>query len=367
MESKNVPKYIPPRNETECIIMNKYFVDEIDSFSSENIEFQKLYNSFVCIIYYIDLKRIRMHILDLSIDYKTIKKIKINIFSLDEKEREIILYDTNKEQIFDYDIKFDIHKKNFSENQLIPKNIIQTSNSHNLPYYLYNSVMSHILFNPDYKYYFFDDDDMNEYISKNCSQYVFECFQSLIPGAYKADFFRYIILNKMGGIYLDCKIVSKISVHHIIDENDSFVCCKDRKYKGHYNAIIFSVPDNKVLTETILEMCNRINKIKKDKKNIDKYLCEYGIYGLTGPTLLYEFAEKHNVIPKLVYSTKTNMIHRKLNVNMYIKNAKYWNHEKLDEHILFIPYISNYYMDYKNIHNQKDYYQEYFKNKNIII
>lgn len=367
MESKNVPKYIPSRKETEFIIMNKYIVDEIDSFSCENIEFEKLYNSFVCIIHYVDIKKIRLHMLDLSIDYKTIKKIRINIFSLDEKESDIIIYDTSQEQILEYDIKFDIHKKIISENQLIPKVIIQTSNNNYLDYYLYNSVMSHILFNPDYEYYFFDDNDIYEYILNNCSQYVFECFQSLIPGAYKADFFRYIILNKIGGVYFDCKLVSKKCLDEIIDEHDSFICCKDRKFKALYNAIIITIPNHIILIETIIEMCNRILKIKKDKINIDKYLCDYGIYGITGPTLLYEFAEKHHIVPKLVYSTKTNMIHKKSNVKMYIKSAKYWNHEKFDDNILFIPFVSNYYIEYKNIHNQKEYYQEYFKNKNIII
>jgi hypothetical protein len=56
--------------------------------------------------------------------------------------------------------------------------------------------------NPRFKYYLFDDNDCREFIKNNYSDKILNAFNSLIPGAYKADLWRYCILYKYGGIYI---------------------------------------------------------------------------------------------------------------------------------------------------------------------
>lgn len=351
-----VPKYLPNRNETDELICNHFkLVDESNS------------SSFVFTINYINEYKVRVKILEISKDFMNVAKINIMIYSIDLCETQIITYDTGINDLNEFQLSFKVYKKVYKKNQKIPKRIIQTSTSNDVPLFLYNSVMSHLIFNPDYEYIFFDDSDMLNYLKDNCDEYTVNCFQLLIPGAYKADFFRYIYLYQNGGVYFDFKIVSCISLDNLINEFDEFVCCKDRKYKAIYNAIIFSVKGNEILKETIEEMCNRIMSIKNDIKNIDKYLCEYGVYGITGTTLLYEIVEKKNIIPKLIYSSKTNMIHLKLHFDKFIKNPKYWNKEKIKEAVMFIPYVSNYYEIYKDVHQNKDYYQKSFYEKNLVV
>ena len=57
--------------------------------------------------------------------------------------------------------------------------------------------------NPEYDYQFFDDDDIERFILKEYSQDIYEQYQKITIGAAKADFFRYAILLKKGGVYVD--------------------------------------------------------------------------------------------------------------------------------------------------------------------
>ena len=57
--------------------------------------------------------------------------------------------------------------------------------------------------NPEYDYQFFDDDDIERFILKEFSQDIYEQYQKITIGAAKADFFRYAILLKKGGVYVD--------------------------------------------------------------------------------------------------------------------------------------------------------------------
>ncbi len=57
--------------------------------------------------------------------------------------------------------------------------------------------------NPTYEYRFYDDKDIEAFIKQEFDADVFEQYSKLNIGAAKADFFRYAILLKKGGIYLD--------------------------------------------------------------------------------------------------------------------------------------------------------------------
>ncbi len=63
--------------------------------------------------------------------------------------------------------------------------------------------------NPTYEYRFFDDDAIDAFIKSEFNSDVYKQYSKIAIGAAKADFFRYAILLKNGGIYLD--IDSKIN------------------------------------------------------------------------------------------------------------------------------------------------------------
>lgn len=164
----------------------------------------------------------------------------------------------------------------------IPKAIYQTWHTKNLPPHMKQCVNRLKAQNPDYKHYLYDDKDCREFIKKNFSSNVLNAFDNLIPGAYKADLWRYCILYVNGGIYLDIKydIKNGFSFNELSPYKEYFVLERpgfwENNSYGIYNALMICHPKNPVLLKCI-------NKIAENVEN--KY---YGINALypTGPGLL---------------------------------------------------------------------------------
>lgn len=237
------------------------------------------------------------------------------------------IYNKNKEKnkkknkfiIFNYLIKIQYPLKNYY-NSIIPLNIYQTWHTKNLPVNMKKIVEKIILNNPVFNYELYDDDDCRNFIKTNFDNKVLNAFDSLIPGAYKADLWRYCILYKNGGIYLDIKYESVNEFKFInLTEKEHWVLDID-KY-GIYNALMVCKPNNQILFKAI-------NKIVENVKN--KF---YGILPLapTGPYMLSKFfteTEKKSFDMKHdIYSSVKN---RFIFFNNYIIFKSYNNY--LEEH-----------------------------------
>ncbi len=161
---------------------------------------------------------------------------------------------------------------------IIPANIFQTWSSKNLPPLMFKNIQIIKRNNPDFKYYLFDDNDCREFIKKHFELDVLNAYNSLIPGAYKADLWRYCILYKYGGIYLDIKY-TPINNFKFINLLEEEVWTLDLDKKKIYNALLVCKPGNEILLKAI-------NKIVENVKN--KY---YGTSWLepTGPALLRQY------------------------------------------------------------------------------
>lgn len=158
----------------------------------------------------------------------------------------------------------------------IPTNIFQTwENRNKIPPIMFRAMQKIKRFNPRFKYYLFDDNDCREFIKKHFDVAVLHAYDSLIPGAYKADLWRYCVLYKIGGIYLDIKFIpingfrfiNLLEKEHFVNECGGF---------GIYNALLVCKPGNEILLKAI-------NQIVENVKN--KF---YGSSCLdpTGPNLL---------------------------------------------------------------------------------
>ena len=199
------------------------------------------------------------------------------------------------------------------KNAVIPLNIYQTWHTKKLPKKMQENVDCLKRINPEFKYYLYDDNDCREFIKKNFDKDVLDTFDTLIPGAYKADLWRYCILYKNGGIYLDIKfkcennfkLIELTDKEHVVLERpysnqnitlkDNIDLINDKNfykniYKmidinfwknkeiGLYNALIVSKPNNPILLECI-------NSIVDNVKN-RKY--QYNPLYITGPGLFGE-------------------------------------------------------------------------------
>lgn len=95
-----------------------------------------------------------------------------------------------------------------SYNQRIPKIIWQTMKTNTVPKIMKEYSDSWIEQNPEYEYRFFDDNDIKQFIAKEFPQYI-SAYKKIKQGAVKADLWRYLILDKYGGVYadMDCRCI----------------------------------------------------------------------------------------------------------------------------------------------------------------
>ncbi len=149
-----------------------------------------------------------------------------------------------------------IEKYTEKENK-VPKTIFQTWHAKTLPPKMKKCVNDLISNNKDYNYYIYDDNQCRNMIKENFNESVLNAYDNLIPGAYKADLWRYCALYAYGGIYIDIKFrpIGDFSFNELISREHMVL---DRPcYK---NAIKISLKDE-------------INLIRSPKYNDDvKYL-----------------------------------------------------------------------------------------------
>jgi mannosyltransferase OCH1-like enzyme len=161
---------------------------------------------------------------------------------------------------------------------IIPLNIFQTWHTKNLPETMQKSVNYIKYSNPAFKHYLYDDNDCRNFIEQNYRSDVLWAFDSLIPGAYKADLWRYCVLYKLGGIYLDIKY-KQINNFKFINLTEKEHWVLDIDGSGIYNALMVCLPGNEILIKAI-------NQIVLNVKN--KYYGQSCLHP-TGPGLLSNY------------------------------------------------------------------------------
>jgi mannosyltransferase OCH1-like enzyme len=154
----------------------------------------------------------------------------------------------------------------------IPKRIYQTQQFSKIPIRMQASMQNIIEMNPDFGYKYYDDVRARKFIQKHMSYKVLEAYDLLIPGAYKADLFRYCLLYIKGGIYLDSKFDGIEPLSSLITPNDIFVAPIDAplsryqeaiqnpsQYVGIYNGFLASIPEHPLLADVIELVVTRVH------------------------------------------------------------------------------------------------------------
>ena len=85
----------------------------------------------------------------------------------------------------------------------IPKKIFQTWSTTNISPGFQQIVDLWKILNPEYEYCFYDNNDCDIFIKENFDERIYNAYCKIIPGAFKADLWRYCVLYKYGGVYVD--------------------------------------------------------------------------------------------------------------------------------------------------------------------
>jgi len=170
-----------------------------------------------------------------------------------------------------------------SYNSVIPLNIYLTWSTKKLPEKMQENVDRMKKVNPEFNVQLFDDNDCRYFIQNNFSEDILTVFDTLKPGAYKADLWRLCILYINGGIYADIRFTCI--------NNFKFIALTEKEHlaidgPGHWkkgeiglnNALLVAKPKNILFLRCI-------NKISENVKNKD--YSKNPLYP-TGPGLLGE-------------------------------------------------------------------------------
>lgn len=151
--------------------------------------------------------------------------------------------------------------------------------------------------NPDWTYTLYDDNDILRFIQNNYDEETLRRYKkNQSYGAAKADYFRYLLLLKMGGVYLDIKSTCYKKLSDVIYADDVFILShwknkRGERYEGYgiYPELsargeyqqwhIIAAPDHPFLRGVITAV----------SKNIDEYALfthgvgHLGVMRTTGP------------------------------------------------------------------------------------
>jgi len=171
----------------------------------------------------------------------------------------------------------------------VPLTIYQTWHTNKVPSKMRESIYSLLEMNPEFDYYLYSDEACEKFIKDNFNEDVLAAYKILKPGAYKSDLWRYCVLYKLGGLYLDIKYKSVVPLIDIIDNNptifvrDNKMMCNTKSLPV-YNAFIVSPPKEPIFKECIDEIVNYCKNRSYDG----------GMLGTTGPCLLSKIVTRDN-------------------------------------------------------------------------
>lgn len=137
--------------------------------------------------------------------------------------------------------------------QKIPYNLFQTWETKNISEDLQQIVNTWKINNPEYNHSLYDSKEREEFIKNNFNSSVYNAYCKIIPGAFKADLWRYCILYMYGGVYIDIYTLCLGSISNFLNKDIDFMVPIDLNtniYEGThnlFNAFIASIPQHKIL------------------------------------------------------------------------------------------------------------------------
>ena len=213
-------------------------------------------------------------------------------------------------------------------------------------------------FNPEYEYHFYDKNDRELFIKNNFSKQIYEAYSRIIPGAYKADLWRYCVLYKYGGVYVDIDTICMNSIDKFLFHQVEFVGLIDFNrdsilMEGNHNlanGFIASIPNSKILENCINIIVYQVEKniIPHSKLNfsgpgvlgratnvylkLPEYNSVIGKEGLNNKLYLLKFEEE----TEYVKNSAGDILFQNKNGNNLIKEAYEKEIENIKNHVCWM-------------------------------
>jgi inositol phosphorylceramide mannosyltransferase catalytic subunit len=195
---------------------------------------------------------------------------------------------------------------------MIERNIFQSWYTRDIPIPVYQNIDKFRKLNPNYNYYLFTDEDMDRFVNENYKGLVADCYNRLNIIVAKVDFWRYLVLYKCGGIYVDMDSSIEVPLDNFINECDNaIITTEGNPYFFVQWALIFKKE------HPILKKC-----IDLIVQNITNNTYPNNIHKMTGPSV---FTEAIQTIHKELFNDHIdiNMVNEKTDTIYKHNDASY--------------------------------------------
>jgi mannosyltransferase OCH1-like enzyme len=213
----------------------------------------------------------------------------------------------------------------------IPKIIHQTFKSDKLPFITRWHISRLRKRNPTYRYEFYDDGRIEQFLMANFEEEVFEQYQKLNIGAAKADFFRYAVLLKEGGIYIDIDSSVTGRLDDFIEQNDVAIISKEHNPGMFVQWALIYQSGHPFLQKTMDMVLD----------NIQHNRYPHDVHKMTGPSVysnaINECLAENPAIPyRLLGYDYNNHLKFKypLSKLMYTNSAEHWKKKQITTPVL---------------------------------
>jgi GR25 family glycosyltransferase involved in LPS biosynthesis/mannosyltransferase OCH1-like enzyme len=144
---------------------------------------------------------------------------------------------------------------------------------------------------PYCEYRFYDDGERRRFIEQNYPS-ALDAYNVLVPGSYRADLFRAIVVYTLGGVYFDLGFSPSQGTDlfgNVIAENDEIVFSIDEWVHGILTGFFAATKRHPYLQTIIEHIIDNVDKRKTFAYQTD------GVYRITGPKAYADAL--HNVLP----------------------------------------------------------------------
>ena len=195
---------------------------------------------------------------------------------------------------------------------MIPKNIYQSWYTTILNPLIETKIHNMKIMNPEYVHKIYTDDEIDEFVNEYFPGEISNCYNKLNIIVAKVDFWRYLILYKYGGIYLDMDSSIDKPLNNLINDDDEAIITAEKNSNVFVQwALIFN-KEHPILKITIDLIVYNIQN-NKYPNNIHK---------MTGPTV---FSQALNIFHMKHYNRKVrhHLIHPNFDITFNNKERSY--------------------------------------------
>jgi mannosyltransferase OCH1-like enzyme len=247
-----------------------------------------------------------------------------------------------------------LNKENYDNNlyqdTVIPKYFFQIwiNNENKIPNLIEENFKNIKNENPEFECKLYNKEDCIDFLQNNYDEEIINTYNKIIPGAYKADFMRYCILYKKGGIYLDAKMIP-INNFKLKDVTDKEYYVKDFKSMGGgiTNGFMVCKKNNPKLLKAINEIVKNVKEkyygenslsptgpllLKKvfSEEEINKFDFEYTTY-LKGSDNKLIISKKTNSFESAIFERSEDLAEEQTKSRSEKNYGELWNEKKIYE------------------------------------